>query len=70
MGPYLVVVIVEEASNIGVIGVDIDFAGSDDVCSIIAHMAEVIEDVEAIVTEAKAVDVLKIDAEDVIGFGF
>ena len=70
MGPYLVAVLMEEASNVRMVGVYVDFADSDDVCSNIAHMAEVIENVEAIVTETKTIDILEVDPEDIVRFCF
>ena len=70
MRPYLVAMLVEQAAYVGIVGVNIDFACSYDVGSNVAHVAEVIEDVKAIVAKTQAVDILKIDPEDVVRFQF
>jgi exosome complex RNA-binding protein Rrp42 (RNase PH superfamily) len=59
VGPYLVAMLVEEAANVWMVRIDIDFVGSDGVCADVTHVAEVIQNVEAIVTKTETVDIFE-----------
>jgi hypothetical protein len=48
----------------------VDFACAENVGSNRAHVAKVVEDVESVVSEAEAVDVLEAYSECVVRFGF
>jgi hypothetical protein len=47
-----------------------DFACTKNVGSYCVHVAKIVENVESIVSKAKAVDVLEVDSECVNRFGF
>lgn len=52
MFPYLVLVLMDKALDKGMEGFNIDFAGAKNVSSECGHVANVIKEVETIVTEA------------------
>jgi hypothetical protein len=59
---------VEEAVNVRVVTIDIDFAAADHVSFDVFHIAEEIEDVETIILEAEPVEVLEVYTESIRWF--
>jgi hypothetical protein len=49
---------------------NVDFACAKNVGSYCAHVAKIVENVESIVSEAEAIDVLEVDSECLVRFGF